>query len=474
MVITKLFALGLISLITTNIFAGNIIIPQSHNRSIKVIKPAPSMNQAKAVADGPTADPTIMAQIKKDWDATMNGAFIPNLDDSMPWAGGTLTRIAPGKIEYVNKRNGTFSQILDSNTNIAELAKKSGDINSAWIAQYGVDLGGGMASSPNNQAQQDGNKIAVNHTYTHGVSSTYTKEEPFDLGFGIGAFNDHGNTKFALKGQTLDLNQLMATNEYKALTGSNMVYPEPISDSKKVEIPLTPTTNLATSMTNQNDFNMSLLEQKKAQLAQALAAVEKIKTQIAQLVAIGQATPVANNQGTIAGFKSISELTNAYKAHHVVNRSGDVDLSNKNNWALDKMKTDTDNFFANTAPGASINWAGGTLTNNGDGSATYYNSTTGKSAYLVQKEYNFYDMAEVPEIGQTWKQAYGYNPRSDGFNVANNIGGDGKSVIGSAQGFIDGKIQEAGPYKSGYWDRQRVAWTNYLGGKSSTPPSNVD
>lgn len=286
MIITKLFILGFISFITTNIYAGNIIIPQvQHKKSIKAVKPAPSINNAKAVADGPTADPAIMDQIKKDWDTAMSGALIPNLDDSMSWAGGTLTRIAPGKMEYVNKRNGTFSQILDSNTDIADLAKKSGDVNAAWIAQYGVDLGGGMGFSPNTQAQQEGNKIAVNHTYTHGVSSTYTKDKPYDLGFGIGAFNDKGNTKFALKGQTLDLNQLMATNEYKALTGVNMVYSAPESNSNKKEFPVEP------SSTNQNDFNKSLLEQKKAQLAQALGAVEKIKTQITQLEALIKAMP---------------------------------------------------------------------------------------------------------------------------------------------------------------------------------------
>jgi hypothetical protein len=141
----------------------------------------------------------------------MDGALIPNLDDSMAWAGGTLTRIAPGKMEYVNKKNGTFSQILDTNTDIVSLANMSSDVNAALMAQYGVDLGGGMDSSPNSN---------------------------------------------------------------------------PKSNSNKKELPA------EASSINQNDFNKSLLEQKKVQLAQATEAVEKIKTQIAQLEALTKETPV--------------------------------------------------------------------------------------------------------------------------------------------------------------------------------------
>lgn len=273
---------------STDIFAGMLILPQpKYNKSFKTKTIANTSNNKNAVADRPTANPATMEQIKKDWASIMSGALIPNLDDSMSWAGGTLTRIAPGKMEYVNKSNGYFSEILDSNTDIAALANKCGDINAAWITQYGVDLGGGMGMSPNSQDQRDANIIAVDHTYMYGVSSTFTKDEPFPLGFGIGAFNDNGNTKYVLKGQVLDLNQLKATNQYKALTGANMVYSLAESNSNKKELPL------ESSSTDHSDYNKKLLEQKKTQLAQALAAVELIKKQIAQLGAIIKTTQTA-------------------------------------------------------------------------------------------------------------------------------------------------------------------------------------
>jgi len=71
--------------------------------------------------EGPKTDPVIMERIKKDWRDAINGGVIPKIDESMSWGGGTLTRIGPGKLEYVNKRNGFFSQILDLNTDILNM-----------------------------------------------------------------------------------------------------------------------------------------------------------------------------------------------------------------------------------------------------------------------------------------------------------------------------------------------------------------
>ena len=68
------------------------------------------------------------------------------------------------------------------------------------------------------------------------------------------------------------------------------------------------------------------------------------------------------------------------------------------------------NYFKTADPGQSQNWAGGTLTRNNDGSATYYNPSTGENAVLTSGS-NLNDIAAAnPSIANEWNSKYGFNP----------------------------------------------------------------
>ena len=129
---------------------------------------------------------------------------------------------------------------------------------------------------------------------------------------------------------------------------------------------------------------------------------------------------------------------------YIKNVSGDVENSNRYNWALKKMKADWDAYFKGVGTGVSIHWADGTLTNNGDGTATYINEGH-PPVLLVQADYNFFDIAQIPAVGALWVQQYGYNPATYGFLIPRNMKLDYSLGAGD------------------YWTRQRAYWQIKLG-----------
>nr|BDT27734.1 hypothetical protein BHI3_12000 [Bacteriovorax sp. HI3] len=185
---------------------------------------ATKASAAVSTSTSSAVDPAVMAQIEKDFNSALNGAFIPELGDSMSWAGGTLTRTKKGELRYVNTNNGYYEATLKSTADIPKLARENSDINNTWIAQYGVDIGN--LTNDNAQNQQDAYRTSISHVATHGLLAQYNKDNPWKFDKGIAAYNENGNTIFTLKGKVVSMYELQNSNEYKALTGANVLYEE--------------------------------------------------------------------------------------------------------------------------------------------------------------------------------------------------------------------------------------------------------
>lgn len=141
----------------------------------------------------------------------------------------------------------------------------------------------------------------------------------------------------------------------------------------------------------------------------------------------------------------------------IINQSGDRAESDKYNWAFDRMKRDWNAYFVSAKVGVSVPWAGGTLTKNADDTATYVGE--GTTATLTHTDYDFYSIAHIAAIGKLWVEQYGYNPACYGYMIAHNLAPD-YSRIGAA---MDWQGNNAGPYTTGYWDRQKANWVQKLG-----------
>lgn len=177
-------------------------------------------------------DPEIINKMETDFNHALNGGVIPGLGESMNWAGGTLTRTKKGELRYVNTNNGYYETTLKSSKDIPKLAVENSDINNAWIAQYGVDLGN--VNNSNSQNQQEAYKTSIGHIATNGLQAQYNKNNPWKFDKGIAAYNDNGKTVFTLNGKVVSMNELQDSNEYKALTGANVLYEEKPGNKKAV------------------------------------------------------------------------------------------------------------------------------------------------------------------------------------------------------------------------------------------------
>ncbi len=139
---------------------------------------------------------------------------------------------------------------------------------------------------------------------------------------------------------------------------------------------------------------------------------------------------------------------------YVQNMSYDAAVSDANNFAYDRMKTDWDNYFNTTKAGQTLDWAGGQLLNNGDGTATWRGTgptNSDRGTILKQSDYNFHDVAGASStIGDFWKQQYGYDPAWDGYNISQNFSGSsngaGSSVLdpASANSYWNNVAQQNG------------------------------
>ena len=95
---------------------------------------------------------TVLAKIESDYQAALNGAVAPNIDDSIAFAGGILIRTGKTQLKYVYKDEAgkTQSALLNPTDNLSEVAAQNPKIRQAWIDQYGVDLAAQNNSSSSN------------------------------------------------------------------------------------------------------------------------------------------------------------------------------------------------------------------------------------------------------------------------------------------------------------------------------------
>lgn len=84
------------------------------------------------------------AQIKKlteVFQASINGAILPTIGDTIDWANGKLKRSASNELLYTGKSAGGCSSIVfNADTNPKQVAVKCPDINALWKSEFGVDL----------------------------------------------------------------------------------------------------------------------------------------------------------------------------------------------------------------------------------------------------------------------------------------------------------------------------------------------
>ena len=81
--------------------------------------------------------------------------------------------------------------------------------------------------------------------------------------------------------------------------------------------------------------------------------------------------------------------------------------------AIVQMQLASDNYFTNTQPGSTTNFAGGTLTRTANG-AFFYDPTTKKTTF-IDPTMSLGDIAKfVPAIASEWEKQYNYNPAAQG------------------------------------------------------------
>lgn len=174
-------------------------------------------NQGSTIA---TVEPSLMNQIQSDYNGAINGSVIPKIGDTMNWAKGTLIRTGANQLRYVNNNNGHYEVELTPSTDLTQLAKENGDIRNTWIAQYGVNLAG-LEDQP---IIQESYKTQISHVLTYGLGDNWTKEKPWVFSFGIGAYKENGKIILYNQDGPISYNDLLKTNEYKALTGANIIH----------------------------------------------------------------------------------------------------------------------------------------------------------------------------------------------------------------------------------------------------------
>jgi hypothetical protein len=142
----KIKFLILLSSFSINVFAGSVNQSSSKQKN-KKNSVASSSSTSKAVADQ-----SVLSQMENDYKNALNGAVAPNINDSIPFAGGILTRSAKNQFKYIstNSDGTNHETYLNLNDNLATVARENPGIRDAWIAQYGVDLGAGnkVANTP--------------------------------------------------------------------------------------------------------------------------------------------------------------------------------------------------------------------------------------------------------------------------------------------------------------------------------------
>jgi hypothetical protein len=185
----------------------------------------PSQNNAlKSTIGNPLViNPLVMTKIQDSFTATIDGASLSNIGQTLPWAGGVLTRTAKGEILYVDNQNGNFRQVLTKNTDLVALGKNSDGVRNLFISQFGVDMSK-VGTSPTSS-------YSILDNLTNKMVPENTKNNPYLLGNGLAAYyGDNGKIFFLNSNTPISTEELLKSNEYKALTDVNMIQEIPTSD----------------------------------------------------------------------------------------------------------------------------------------------------------------------------------------------------------------------------------------------------
>lgn len=229
-----------------------------------------SANQSSTIA---SVDPALMKQIQNDYNGAINGSVIPQIGETMNWAKGTLIRTGANRLRYVNNNNGHYEVELNSNTDLTQLAKDNGDIRNTWIAQYGVNLAGLEDQAINQEAY----KTQISHVLTHGLGDNWTKEKPWFFGFGIGAYKENGKIILYNQDGIISYNDLLKTNEYKALTGANIIHQKVAESNEPVKEVIKRSVAHSDSKIENADY---IKEVKDSSIEMLISATKKYKSGI--------------------------------------------------------------------------------------------------------------------------------------------------------------------------------------------------
>lgn len=104
-----------------------------------------------------------------------------------------------------------------------------------------------------------------------------------------------------------------------------------------------------------------------------------------------------------------------------------------------QMRAEWVNYFATSKPGQKIEWAGGTLTKNADGSATYRALDAMNGGDTFDANVNFENIAKYnPGIARQWWRQFGFTPSDNQYYFAGH-------VINGVENAVNWRVQPGMP-----------------------------
>lgn len=164
------------------------------------------------------ADTVAEAQLKKDFASFVNSPqTLPNQGDTLPWAGGKITRIN-GQLIYTSTQNGYVEFNLNRYVYAPlPLLQYGGEgIRRQWVNQYGIDA-----------SQREGVQ-GVNAEYLTNIIRQRVPYSAYNLGgngsvTAIITFDKNGEPfKVKYDGQVVSWNEFKRSKWHESLTGASV------------------------------------------------------------------------------------------------------------------------------------------------------------------------------------------------------------------------------------------------------------
>ena len=174
-----------------------------------------------------------LASLKTDWKAAIDGSVVPNLGDSMVWAGGTLERMRYGNdggIKLVFKGNGGSWYVCNDyyNDPVRFAVDTGGGAKFLWAEQYGVDFASTSGGQLGNWTSIMQAAITANFNKkpfswqiggNNGVTAVVRGDDA-NLNTPLNEIDANKNVYVTYNGKTVTANEFLKTNWYHSIVGT--------------------------------------------------------------------------------------------------------------------------------------------------------------------------------------------------------------------------------------------------------------